>query len=139
MLPPEVIFAFPVLTCLFCRLAEMTDGKIATCSTDRNKELFDSEYNEVSEDECRSKLPTGAYLIGGMLHLCKIAGKGQYQMSKDDVSQIVVEEVIQDRISKNVYPKIEKAVAMQIKGDYEEFLLKTVKYIVLKTRKLKNG
>jgi hypothetical protein len=48
-------------------------------------------------------------------------------MSKDSASMIVAQEVTEDWISKNVYPKMDKTVAKHIKDDYEEFS-KTTKY-----------
>ena len=39
-----------------------------------------------------------------MIHLCKTAEKGQNQISKNDASNVVAEEVCDYWISKNVYP-----------------------------------
>jgi len=103
----------------------MTDGPRSSVSKMRSsaqKELFGETYKEVPEYELKSKLPPGIYLLGQMIHLCRTVEKGQNQISKNDASNVVAEEVCDDWISKNVYPKKLRSVAKQIKSDYDTFL-----------------
>ena len=100
----------------------MAASKKETRSSVPAVELQQKEYKSIDVYESKSKLPSGLYLLGRMIHLCQPVSKGQKQISKNDASKIVANEVRGDWISKNVYPKTERAVAKQIKDDYESLM-----------------
>ena len=77
--------------------------------------------------ETKSKLPSGQYLLGRMIHLCQPVSKGEKQISKNDASKTVAFQIRNDWISKNVYPLTERAVAKKIRNDYET-LMALVRY-----------
>jgi hypothetical protein len=100
----------------------MTDFKKVTRSSITTVQLQQREYKAIITYEPKPKLPLGLYLLGRMIHLCQPASKGEKQISKADASRTVAKEVCSDWISKNVYPKTERAVAKQIKDDYETLM-----------------
>ena len=91
------------------------------------KQLVDQIYTEVTSYERKAKLPAGSYVLGRMIHLCKVTEKGQTQMSKRTASEIVADEIRTDWIDKNVYPKSQQAVSKQIESDFNE-LQQMVRY-----------
>ena len=90
-------------------------------SADRLEELSGEMYRAEPVFIERNKLQTGAFLIGRMMHLCRIPEKGEKVVGKKEASKIVAEEVCGDWIAKNVYPMIDMAVALCLDKDYEEF------------------
>ena len=86
------------------------------------KELFGETYKEENEFVAKGKLQTGIFVIGRMLSLCKVPGKGKNMMSRDDANLIVAKELSADWIEKNVYPMEVRSVPRKIKKDYDAFL-----------------
>lgn len=87
-------------------------------SSDVNKILRGETYTEVKQYDIGSRLPTGLYLLGRIISLCKTV-KGQKSMSKHVATSIVASEVSRDWIGKNVYPVSERTVAKRLMEDYE--------------------
>ena len=81
------------------------------------------EYKAIDTCETKSKLPSGQYLLRGMIHLCQPVSKGEKQISKNDGSKTVTFEIRNDWISKNVYPLTERAAAKKIRDDYETLMV----------------
>ena len=80
-------------------------------------ELKGFTYKEIDEFHSKSKLQNGQHIIGRMLYLCT-RKSGRSSISQVDASNEVAKELVDDWISKNVYPLCEKNVAKKIREDY---------------------
>ena len=105
----------------------MAESKKDTRSSITTVKLQLKEYKAIDTYKTKSKLPSGQYLLGRMIHLCQPVSKGEKQICKNDASKTVAFEMHNDWISKNVYPWTEHAVAKKIRDDYET-LMALVRY-----------
>ena len=101
----------------------MAESKKDTRSSITTVKLQLKEYKAIDTYETKSKLPSGQYLLGRILHLCQPVSKGEKQISKNDASKTVAFEIRIDWISKNVYPLTERAVAKKIRDDCETLMV----------------
>ena len=105
----------------------MAESKKDTQSSITTVKLQLKEYKAIDTYKTKSKLPSGQYLLRGMIHLCQPVSKGEKQISKKDASKTVAFEIRNNWISKNVYPLTERAVAKKIRDDCET-LMALVRY-----------
>ena len=101
----------------------MAESKKDTRSSITTVKLQQKEYKTINTYETKSKLPSGQYLLGRMIHLCQPVSKGEKQISKNDASKTVAFEIRNGWISKNVYPLTERAMAKKIRDDYETLMV----------------
>ena len=60
----------------------MAESKKDTRSSITTVKLQLKEYKVIDTYETKSKLPSGQYLLGRMIHLCQPVSKGEKQISK---------------------------------------------------------
>ena len=94
--------------------------KKTTRSVQEKRALFDEVYKEQSEFEIKSRLQTGAHILGRMMYLCS-SRPGERTKTKDESARIVATELCKDWIAKNVYPKKIDNVQAQIIKDWKTF------------------
>ena len=105
----------------------MAESKKDSRSSITTVKLQLKEYKAIDTYGTKSKLPSGQYLLGRIIHLCQPVSKGEKEISKNDASKTVAFEIRNDWISKNVYPLIERAVVKKIRDNYET-LMALVRY-----------
>ena len=95
--------------------------RTTTRSNAFTRTLLDITYKEQDELPSSARLPDGRAVMGRMMKLTKKVQKGEKQISANDGSKTVAEELCNKWIEKNVYPSQERNVAKKIKTDYEQF------------------
>ena len=103
-----------------------------TLSPKTRRDSITNEFKEIvnkglDEFHSKSKLQLGQHVIGRMLSLCSVK-LGKKVIFQTDASNQVAREIINNWISKNVYPLSEKNVAKKIKEDYAHFKVLLKKY-----------
>ena len=71
----------------------MAESKKDTRSSITTVKLQLKEYKAIDTYETKSKLPSGQYLLGRMIHLCQPVSKEEKQISKNDARKTVAIEM----------------------------------------------